>query len=132
MTAALAAHALPKLTVMRMFLDAAPVVKVVLLGLVLTSLVALAILLVGLVRSSKAMPGAARFLETAMAAAPIAAVFGAAWGLITIFLGIANTNVANLAVAAPGVAEAILSIAMGSLALLMAVIAHRVVRPRSA
>ena len=132
MTAAIAAHALPKLTVMRMFLDAAPVVKVVLVGLVLTSLVALAILLMGLARSSKGMPGAARFLETAMAAAPIAAVFGAAWGLITIFLGIANTNVANLAVAAPGVAEAILSIAMGSLALLLAVIAHRVVRPRSA
>jgi biopolymer transport protein ExbB/TolQ len=78
------------------------------------------------------MAGAARFLETAMAAAPIAALFGAAWGLITIFLGIANTNVANLAVAAPGIAEAILSVAIGLLALLLAVIAHRVVKPRSA
>jgi biopolymer transport protein ExbB/TolQ len=131
MTAALAAHVLPKLTVMRMFLDAAPVVKIVLIGLVLTGLAALVILLLGLARS-KGMARAAQFLETAMAATPIAALFGAAWGLITIFLGIANTNVANLAVAAPGIAEAILSVAVGSLTLLLAVIAHRVIRPHSA
>ncbi len=59
-------------------------------------------------------------------------MLGAAWGLITVFLGIANSNVANLAVAAPGIAEAILSLAAGLLALLVAVIAHRVVRPRTA
>jgi len=132
MTQAFPAHALPKLTVARMFMDSAPVVQVVLIGLVLTGLAALAILLLGLARSSKGMAGAARFLETAMAATPIAALFGAAWGLITIFLGIANTNVANLAVAAPGIAEAILSVAIGLLALLLAVIAHRVVKPRNA
>lgn len=132
MTDVLVPHALHKLTVARMFLDAAPMVKIVLVGLTLTSLAALVILLLGLARSSRGMAGAARFLETAMAAAPIAALFGAAWGLITIFLGIANTNVSNLAVAAPGIAEAILSVAAGLLALLLAVIAHRVVRPRSA
>ncbi len=132
MTEALALHAPHKLTVALMFMDAAPVVKIVLVGLVLTGVAALLILLVGLARSSKGMAGAARFLETAMAATPIAALFGAAWGLITIFLGIANTNVANLAVAAPGIAEAILSVAIGLLVLLLAVIAHRVVQPRSA
>ena len=132
MTEALALHAPHKLTVALMFMDAAPVVKIVLVGLVLTGVAALLILLVGLTRSSKGMAGAARFLETAMAATPIAALFGAAWGLITIFLGIANTNVANLAVAAPGIAEAILSVAIGLLVLLLAVIAHRVVQPRSA
>ena len=132
MTEAAAPHALHRLTVGLMFMDAAPVVKIVLVGLVLTGLAALVILLLGLARSSKGMPGAARFLETAMAAAPIAALFGAAWGLITIFLGIANTNIANLAVAAPGIAEAILSVATGLLALLLAVIAYRVVKPRSA
>ena len=61
-----------------------------------------------------------------------AALFGAAWGLITIFLGIANTNLAILAAAAPGIAESILSLAIGLLALLFAVIAHRVVKPRTA
>ena len=132
MTEVVVPHALHKLTVARMILDAAPAVQIVLTGLILTGLAALVILLLGLVRPSKEMAGAARFLETAMAAAPIAALFGAAWGLITIFLGIANTNVANLAVAAPGVAEAILSLAIGLLALLFAVIAHRVVRPRTA
>ena len=130
MIEAAAPHGLHKLTVGLMFMDAAPVVKIVLVGLLLTGLAALVILVLGLARSSKGMPGAARFLETAMVAAPIAALFGAAWGLITIFLGIANTNVANLAVAAPGLAEAILSVAVGLLALLFAVVAYRVVKPR--
>ena len=50
------------------------------------------------------------------------------------WLGIANTNVspANLAVAAPGIAEAILSVATGLLVLLLAVIAYGVVKPRRA
>ncbi len=132
MSEAFAHHALPKLTVGLMFIDAAPVVKVVLIGLLLTGLAALVILVLGLARSSRGMAGAARFLETAMVATPIAGLFGAAWGLITIFLGIANTNVANMAVAAPGIAEAILSVAVGLLALLLAVIAHRVIKPRTA
>lgn len=125
-------HALPKLTVAQMFIDSTPVVKVVLVGLLLTGAAAALILLLGLGRPSKGMPGAARFLETAIAATPIAALFGAAAGLITSFLGIANSNVSNLAVAAPGIAEAILSLAIGLLALLFAVIAHRVVKPRAA
>ena len=132
MTEALAIHAPHKLTVALMFMDVTPVVKIVLIGLLLTGLASLLILLVGLARSSKGMSSAARFLETAMAATPIAALFGAACGLITSFLGIANTNISNLAVAAPGIAEAILSVAVGLLALLLAVIAYRVVKPRSA
>ena len=132
MTQAFAPHALHKLTVARMFIDASPVVKLVLVGLLLTALASLLILVLGLARSPRGMAGAARFLETAMAATPIAAMFGAAWGLITIFLGIANSNVSNLAVAAPGAAEAIMSLALGLLALLFAVIAHRVVKPRAA
>jgi biopolymer transport protein ExbB/TolQ len=132
MTPAISPHALHKLTIARMFLDATPVVKLVLAGMLLTGVVALMILLVGLFRSSKPMAGAARFLEAAMAAMPVAALFGAACGLLTIFLGIANTNVVNAAAAAPGIAEAILSFATGLLALLVAVIAHRVVKPRTA
>lgn len=132
MTPAIVLHAPHKLTVARMFMDAAPAVQIVLTGLLLTSLAALGILLLSLRRPSKAMGRAARFLETAMAAAPIAAMFGASWGLITVFLGIANTNVSNLAVAAPGIAEAILSLSIGLLTLLLAVIAHRVVKPRAA
>ncbi len=132
MTQALAHHPLPKLTVAQMFIDASPVVKIVLVGLLLTALASFLILVLGLARSPRGMGGAARFLETAMAATPIAALFGAAWGLITIFLGIANANVSNLAVAAPGAAEAIMSLALGLLALLFAVIAHRVITPRAA
>jgi biopolymer transport protein ExbB/TolQ len=125
-------HALPKLTVARMVTDASPVVQIVLAGLLLTGLAALVILLLGLARSPRGMAGPARFLEGAMVAAPIAALFGAAYGVLTVFLGIANTNVANLAVAAPGIAEAILSMATGLLALLLAVIAYGVVKPRKA
>ena len=125
-------HALQKLTVALMFMDATPVAKIVLVGLFLIGAAALVILLLGLVRPSKGNAGAARFLETAMAAAPIAALFGAAYGLMTSFIGVANSNVTNLAVIAPGIAEGLLSITLGSLVLLLAVIAHRVVRPRSA
>jgi biopolymer transport protein ExbB/TolQ len=134
MMEAVARHALPKLTVAQMYVDASPVVQIVLAGLLLTGLTALVIMLLGLARSSKGMAGAARFLEAAMVAAPIAALFGAAYGAMTVFLGIANTNVspANLAVAAPGIAEAILSVATGLLVLLLAVIAYGVVKPRRA
>lgn len=134
MMEALVHPALPKLTVAQMYVDASPLVKIVLTGMVLTALAALAILMLGMARSSKGMAGAARFLEGAMMAVPVAALFGAAYGALTIFLGIANTNVSpvRLAVAAPGIAEAILSIATGLLALLIAVIAYRVVKPRSA
>lgn len=123
-------HALHKLTVAQMVVDASPAVKIVLGGLLLTGFAALVILMIGLMRSSKGMAGAARFLEGAMIAAPIAALFGAAYGAMTIFIGIANVNVANLAVAAPGIAEAILSVATGLLVLLFAVMAYGVVKPR--
>jgi hypothetical protein len=95
MMEALVSHALPKLTVARMVTDASPVVQIVLAGLLLTALAALVILSLGLTRASKGMAGAARFLEAAMVAAPIAALFGAAWGALTIFIGIANVNVSK-------------------------------------
>ena len=130
---ALASHALPKLTVARMFADATPVVKIVLTGMLLIALVSAVILLIGLVAArSGRMAGAARFLERAMIATPIAALLGAALGAMNIFIGIANVNVANLAVAAPGIAEGILSLATGLLAMLLAVIAYGVVKPRKA
>ena len=132
MMEAVARHALPKLTVAQMYVDASPVVQIVLTGLLLTGVAALVILLLGLARSSKGMAGAARFLQAAMLATPIAAMLGAAFGILTIFLGIANTNVPNLAVAAPGIAEALLSVATGLLTLLIAVIAYGVVKPRQA
>ena len=127
-----APHALHRLTVGLMFVDATPVVKMILIGMLIIAVASLAILLTGLARPSRGSIRVVRFLETAMVATPILALLGAAWGLITIFLGIANTNVANMAVAAPGVAEAILSVAVGLLALLFAVIAHRVVKPQNA
>ncbi len=131
MTGAVATHALPKLTVGLMFVDATPVVKIILIGMLLIAMASLVILLTGLPRPANGSARVVRFLETAMMATPILALLGAAWGLITIFLGIANTNVANMAVAAPGVAEAILSVATGLLALLFAVMAYRVVKPRT-
>ena len=71
-------HALPKLTVAQMFADATPVVKIVLTGMLLTGLVAFVILLIGLVVGKGGrMASAARFLEAAMIATPIAALLGA-------------------------------------------------------
>jgi hypothetical protein len=126
------AHSFPRLTLALMYRDASPVVKFILTGLFLAALAALVLLAVGMMLPPPARAKAARFLESLMLAAPIAAALGAAYGTVTIFIGIANTNVWNLAVAAPGIAEAILSVATGLATLLIAVIAYAVVRPRPA
>jgi len=125
-------HALPKLTIARMYMDASPVAQTVVAGLLLTGLAALVILLMGLFGAKARVAGSARFLEAAMIATPIAALLGVAFAALNVFLGIANSNVSNLAVAAPGIAEAILSVATGLLAMLLAVIAYGVVKPRNA
>ena len=125
-------HQLPKLTLALMYFDASAVVKFILTALFLAGLAALAILIGGLLLPPSGREKAARFLECVMVAAPIAAALGASYGAVTIFIGIANTNVANLAVAAPGIAEAIMSVSLGLATLLIAVIAYGVVRPRKA
>src|SRR3984893_17661346 len=52
-------------------------------------------------------------LATIGATPPLVGLFGTVWGIMDSFIGISKTNTTNLAVVAPGIAEALLATAMG-------------------
>ena len=62
------------------------------------------------------------FLATTGSAAPFIGLFGTVWGIMTSFQAIANSNNTNLAVVAPGIAEALFATAIGLLAAIPATI----------
>ncbi len=53
---------------------------------------------------------------------PFVGLFGTVWGIMNAFIGIANTQTTNLAVVAPGIAEALMATAIGLVAAIPAVI----------
>ncbi len=63
-------------------------------------------------------------LATIGATAPFVGLFGTVWGIMNSFIGISRTQTTNLAVVAPGIAEALLATAMGLLAAIPAVIIY--------
>ncbi len=62
------------------------------------------------------------FLATVGATAPFVGLFGTVWGIMTSFQAIAISKNTNLAVVAPGIAEALFATALGLLAAIPAVI----------
>ena len=64
------------------------------------------------------------FLATVGSAAPFIGLFGTVVGIMTSFQAIAGSKSTNLAVVAPGIAEALLATALGLLAAIPAVIAY--------
>ncbi|ESR26177.1 protein TolQ [Lutibaculum baratangense] len=64
------------------------------------------------------------FLATVGSAAPFIGLFGTVWGIMTSFTAIAASESTNLAVVAPGIAEALFATALGLLAAIPAVIAY--------
>ncbi len=64
------------------------------------------------------------FLATVGSAAPFVGLFGTVWGIMTAFQAIAVSKNTNLAVVAPGIAEALLATAIGLAAAIPAVIAY--------
>ncbi|AUH32534.1 protein TolQ [Paracoccus tegillarcae] len=62
------------------------------------------------------------FLATTGSTAPFIGLFGTVWGIKTAFEGIAVSQNTNLAVVAPGIAEALVATALGLLAAIPAVI----------
>ena len=58
------------------------------------------------------------------AVAPFVGLFGTVWGIMNSFVGIAASNNTNLAVVAPGIAEALLATAMGLVAAIPAVVIY--------
>ena len=62
------------------------------------------------------------FLATVGSTAPFVGLFGTVWGIINSFQAIAASKSTNLAVVAPGIAEALFATALGLLAAIPAVI----------
>lgn len=63
-------------------------------------------------------------LATIGATAPFVGLFGTVWGIMNSFVGISKTQTTNLAVVAPGIAEALLATAMGLVAAIPAVVIY--------
>jgi biopolymer transport protein ExbB len=65
-------------------------------------------------------------LATIGATAPFVGLFGTVWGIMNSFIGISQSQTTNLAVVAPGIAEALLTTAFGLVAAVPAVIIYNV------
>jgi biopolymer transport protein ExbB len=63
-------------------------------------------------------------LGTIGATAPFVGLFGTVWGIMNSFIGISRAHTTNLAVVAPGIAEALLATALGLVAAIPAVIIY--------
>ncbi len=77
-----------------------------------------------LTREMEHMESRLGFLATVGSAAPFIGLFGTVIGIMTSFQAIAGSKSTNLAVVAPGIAEALLATAIGLLAAIPAVIAY--------
>ena len=65
-------------------------------------------------------------LATVGATAPFVGLFGTVWGIMNSFIGISKQHTTNLAVVAPGIAEALLATALGLVAAIPAVVMYNV------
>jgi biopolymer transport protein ExbB len=65
-------------------------------------------------------------LATIGSTAPFVGLFGTVWGIMNSFIGISNAHTTNLAVVAPGIAQALLATALGLIAAIPAVVIYNV------
>jgi biopolymer transport protein ExbB len=65
-------------------------------------------------------------LATIGSTAPFVGLFGTVWGIMNAFIGISQAKTTNLAVVAPGIAEALLATAVGLVAAIPAVIIYNI------
>ncbi|CBS90789.1 tonB-system energizer ExbB [Azospirillum lipoferum] len=63
-------------------------------------------------------------LATIGSTGPFIGLFGTVWGIMTSFIGISKAQTTNLAVVAPGIAEALLATAIGLVAAIPAVVVY--------
>ena len=72
----------------------------------------------------RAMTRGTGVLATIGAIAPFVGLFGTVWGIMNSFIGISKSQTTNLAVVAPGIAEALLATAFGLAAAIPAVVIY--------
>jgi biopolymer transport protein ExbB len=65
-------------------------------------------------------------IATIGATSPFVGLFGTVWGIMNSFIGISQAQTTNLAVVAPGIAEALLATAIGLVAAIPAVVIYNV------
>ena len=73
-------------------------------------------------RGARAMTQGTGVLATVGSVAPFVGLFGTVWGIMNSFVGISQAHTSNLAVVAPGIAEALLATAVGLVAAIPAVV----------
>jgi len=71
---------------------------------------------------ARRLSGGMTFLASVGSAGPFIGLFGTVYGIMISFIGIANTNTTNLAVVAPGIAQALLATGIGLFAAIPSVI----------
>jgi biopolymer transport protein ExbB len=74
--------------------------------------------------AGRAMAVGTGILATIGATAPFVGLFGTVWGIMNSFVGISKAQTTNLAVVAPGIAEALLATAIGLVAAIPAVVIY--------
>ena len=75
-------------------------------------------------RAARAMTKGTGLIATIGSTAPFVGLFGTVWGIMNAFVGISQAHTTNLAVVAPGIAEALLATAIGLVAAIPAVIIY--------
>jgi biopolymer transport protein ExbB len=87
---------------------------------------------VGAVQASlaKRLSSGMQFLASLGSSGPFIGLFGTVFGIMVSFIGIANTNTTNLAVVAPGIAEALLATGLGLFAAIPSVIFYNYFQTR--
>ena len=87
---------------------------------------------VGAVQAALArrLSGGMQFLASVGSNGPFIGLFGTVYGIMNSFIGIANTNTTNLAVVAPGIAEALLATGLGLFAAIPSVIFYNYFQTR--
>ncbi len=75
-------------------------------------------------RVGKRMASGTGILATIGSIGPFVGLFGTVWGIMGSFIGIASSNTTNLAVVAPGIAEALLATGIGLVAAIPAVVIY--------
>ena len=81
---------------------------------------------------AKRLSSGMQFLASVGSSGPFIGLFGTVWGIMNSFIGIANTNTTNLAVVAPGIAEALLATGIGLFAAIPSVIFYNYFQTRIA
>ena len=75
-------------------------------------------------RAARAMTAGTGIIATVGSTAPFVGLFGTVWGIMDSFVGISQAHTSNLAVVAPGIAEALLATAIGLVAAIPAVVIY--------